>query len=96
MRLVFLMLLMATILITCRRQKHCENATVYKSQLCGVDWEVEFEGKRHPVKLTDEMKHDRNRIFIESYHFFADPRLCGCCGYTYVVIDSAVDEAVCL
>jgi hypothetical protein len=92
-----LIILLLIIFGGCRRQQHCENATVYKSQLCGISWEVEYEGKRYPVQnLPDNLKIDKNRIFIESYHFYNDPRLCACCGYSYLVIDNASDDAICL
>ena len=96
MRFVFLFFIII-IISSCRRQVHCENAIVYKSQQCGLDWEVEFEGKRYPVQnLSDDLKRDKNRIEIISYHFYTDPRLCVCCGYTYLVIDTAADELICL
>ena len=92
-----ILLLIVTGLAVCKRETHCENATVYKSQRCGVDWEVEFEGQRYPVQnLPDDLKRDGNRIYIDSYHFYTDPRLCACCGYTYLVVDSARDEVICL
>lgn len=81
----------------CRRQSHCENATVYKSNQCGVDWEVQYEGTRYPVQnLSDSLKQNGNRIEIFTRHFYTDPRSCVCCGYTWLVIDDAVDELICL
>ncbi len=92
-----LIVFMVIIFASCKRQSHCENATVYKSQLCGIDWEVEFEGKRYPVQnLPDDLKRDKNRIGIISYHLYTDSRLCACCGYTYLVVDTAADELICL
>ena len=96
MRLLLLICLVILV-VGCKRQSHCENATVYKSQLSGVEWEVEYEGKRYPVQnLPDTLKKDKNPIFINSYHFYSDPRLCGCCGYTYLVIDQAFDDSSCM
>lgn len=97
MRLTLLLLAMTLFLSTCRRAGHCENATVYKSKQCGVDWEVQFEGSRYPVQnLADELKRHRNRIEIFQHHFYTDPRLCGCCGYTWLVVDDAIDDVICL
>lgn len=96
MRLLLLICVVA-LMVSCKRQSHCENATVYKSQLCGIEWEVEYEGKRYPVQnLPDALKRDNNRIFIDSYHFYSDPRLCVCCGYNYLVIDQAYDDLICI
>jgi hypothetical protein len=96
MRLLILIFLVI-IIGSCKRQSHCENATVYKSQLCGIDWEVDYEGKRYPVQnLPDDLKRDKNKIGIISYHIYIDPRTCVCCGYIFLVIDQAADELICL
>lgn len=93
MRLYFI--LIPLVFLSCRKGTHCENATVYQAHLCGVDWEVEFKGTRYPVKdLPDNLKRDRNKISIEAYHFYNDPRLCACCGYEYLVVEEALDELI--
>lgn len=84
-------------LVACKKAVHCENATVYKSAKCGVDWEVQFEGQRYPVdSLPETLKKDKNEIFIMQYHFYDDLRMCACCGYKHLVIENARDEVICL
>ena len=96
MKLCFIILSLA-FSAGCRRESHCENATVHLSKQCGVDWEVEFEGASYPVQnLPDALKRDKNRIEILQHHFYDDPRLCACCGFRYLVVDDATDEAICL
>ena len=96
MRTIVLFFLV-TAMLACRRQTHCENATVFKSQRCGVEWEIEFNGDRYPAQnLADDLKRDGNRIEIYDSHFFTDPRMCPCCGYTWLVVDKAEDNLICL
>lgn len=92
------MLLFALVFfIACQKGKHCENATVYKSEKCGVEWELEFMGERYPAdSLPVDLQRHKNKIFLESYRFFDDPRLCACCGYRWLIVEKAEDEMICL
>jgi hypothetical protein len=84
-------------LLHCSREMHCENAVVYRSQKCGVEWEIELGNQRYPAQdLPQDLQRDGNRIFLRGHHFYTDPALCPCCGYTYLVVEDAVDEAICL
>ena len=94
---LFLLAAFCTFFFSCRRYSHCENALVLKSKKCGVEWEVSFEGKSYPVdSLPKALKRDKNNIFLDSYHFYNDPRLCPCCGYRWLVVERAEDEVICL
>ena len=97
MRKTLFIFITALFLFACRRSIPCENATVYKSNTCGVEWEIEFEGKRYPaMDLPDALKRDKNRIYLLAYHFYDDPRTCACCGYHYLVVETALDELTCI
>jgi hypothetical protein len=94
-RIIFAILLIS--IFACRRSDHCENATVYKSTKCGVEWEVQFEGQRDPVdSLPESLKRDKNPIYIHQYHFFDDLRMCPCCGYRHLIVESAEDQMICI
>lgn len=96
MRFPFFMSLLL-LFAQCRRESHCENAVVYRSQKCGVAWEIEWGGQRYPAEdLPQNLQRDGNRIFLNRYHFYTDSTVCPCCGYTFLVVENATDEAICL
>ena len=92
-----LLLALTFLLLQCRRESHCENAVVYRSQRCGVAWEIEWGNQRYPAQnLPQNLQRNGNRIFLHSYHFYTDPAVCPCCGHTFLVVEDAADEAICL
>lgn len=94
-RVLFSILLI--LIFACRRGTNCDNATVYHSTKCGVEWEVEFEGHRYPVdSLPASLERDRNSIYIMQYHFYDDPRVCPCCGYRHLVVERAEEQMICI
>lgn len=94
-RILFSILLIS--IFACRRGTNCDNATVYHSTKCGVEWEVEFEGHRYPVdSLPASLERDRNSIYIMQYHFYDDPRVCPCCGYRHLVVERAEEQMICI
>jgi hypothetical protein len=96
MRILIIIMLFVSV-VACRRTSNCDNAIVYRSSKCGVEWEVEFQGQRYPVdSLPESLKRDKNSIFINQYHFYDDPRVCPCCGYRHLVVESAEEQMICI
>jgi len=80
----------------CKKVIHCDNATIFKSSRCGVEWEAEFQGERYPVSnLPADLQIDKLKIHIEDYHIYEDMRMCPCCGGTWLSVDNASSGVFC-
>jgi len=56
----------------CKKVIHCDNATIFKSSRCGVEWEAEFQGERYPVSnLPADLQIDILKIITSM-------KICGC------------------
>jgi hypothetical protein len=94
MKLRILILILA--FASCKKVMHCDNATIFKSSKCGVEWEADFQGERYPVdSLPAALRINNLKIHIEDYHFYSDPQLCICCGYKWLIVENASSGIFC-